>query len=142
VAYDGLAETGKSFLLKIGDGATPTETFTTLAGQKVTGLTVNGTPVDVSDKSNDWRVLLEGAALKSFTMNVSGVFKDTADIARFEQNAISQLLNNYQIIDQDGSIWEGAFLVTNYQKTGEIGGAVEFTATLESSGEITMDNVT
>lgn len=138
----GNPERGRAFLIKIGDGGSPVELFTSIGGQRTLTFTINGEPVDVSDKNSDWRELMTGAALKSISIATEGVFKDTASEDLLREYALNQQLNNYQIVSQDGDVWEGAFLITQYEKTGEVGGAVEYSATFESSGEITFDEVT
>lgn len=135
------AERGRDFLLKIGDGAT-NQLFTSVGGQKVASLTINGDPVDVSDKNSDWRELLTGAALKSMSASVSGVFKNTASEDLLRQYALNQQINDYQFVFADGDTWEGGFLITSFEQTGEVGGAREYSMTMESSGEITFDKVT
>jgi TP901-1 family phage major tail protein len=135
----GLPERGRAFVLKI---ETAPSVYTTIAGQRTTSLTINSEQVDVSSKEEEWRTLLTGAGVKSISLAASGVFKDSAAADLLRSNALDQLIDNYQIVFEDGDVWQGGFQIASLEFTGEYNGAREFSATFESSGTITFDKVT
>lgn len=135
------AQKGRSFVLKVGDGATA-EAFTTVGGMRSTGITINNEPVDVTDKdSAGWREILAAAGGKTVSVSGAGVFKDSASEATMRTNILNQTLNNYRVQFEDGSYFAGAFLVTALTYTGENNGAREYSLTLESSGAVTYTEV-
>lgn len=130
---------GRLFVIQAGDGATA-EVFTTIAGFRSNSLTLNNEAVDVTTKSSaPWRKLLADAGLRSMSLDGSGIFGDTASEETLRSQADAATIDNYRILDTDtGDYWEGGFLVTNYSRSGEYNGAVEFSCAFESSGTVTF----
>ncbi len=132
------AKKGKLFLLKAGDGEA-TETFTTVAGLRSTGLTINGESVDVTDKdSSGNRELLDGGGITSMSISGSGVFKDDTSQVGVEAKCVAKSLDNYQIVFDGGRSYEGAFQVTSVEYAGEYNGEHTYSLSLESSGSVTI----
>jgi len=135
------AEKGRAFLIKRGDGAT-SETFTTIAGLRSTGLTINNEMVDITNKdSAGFRTLLADAGVSSVSVSGSGVFTDTATEILVQTSAIDMTLDNYEIIFESGDKFSGPYQVTSYERSGEHNGEVAYSLTLESSGTITFTAV-
>ena len=131
------AEKGHAFVLKVGDGAS-TETFATVGGMRSTGITINNELVDITDKDSDkWRELLTGAGFTTVTVSGSGVFKDTASEASVRTKALAATVDNYEIVFESGDKFEGAFLVSSLEYTGDHNGARMYSITLENSGTVT-----
>ena len=131
------AETGKAFILKVGDGATA-ETFTTVGGMRTTGLTINNEQVDITDKdSAGKRELLADAGVQTVSVSGSGVFKDSASEATIQTNCLAQTIDNYEIAFADGDKFSGGFQIASLEYTGEYNGARLYSVSLESSGPVT-----
>lgn len=131
------AQLGRSFVLAVGNGASP-EVFTTIGAAKVTSMRLNGQLVDTTTVDNNgWRELLEGGAVRSVSISLSGIVKDSAAEATLQTNAFAQTIDNYKITTGAGDTFTGAFQITQYERSGEVNGAEEFSATLESSSTIT-----
>jgi len=132
------AEKGRSLLIKRGDGAT-SETFTNVAGQRSTGITIDGETVDVTNKdSAGWQELLAAAGTTSVTISGSGVFLDSAGEVLIQTSALTKSLDNYELVFESTDKFAGAFQVSNYERTGEHNGEVTYSMTLMSSGVITF----
>lgn len=131
------AQAGYQFLIKIGDGASP-EVFTTIGGQNTGSMTINREVIDFTNKDsvNRWRELMAGG-IKSMSLNGAGVFKDTAAEESLRAAAAGDTIPNFQLIDGTGNKWQGPFLVTNYSLQAGNTDAENWSATLESAGEIT-----
>jgi len=129
---------GKSFVLKLGDGAT-SEAFTTVASLTNVSYTINGSLTDVTTKdSHPNRKILGAAGIISMSINATGVFFGDAAIGSIKGYVKDGSLNNYQVVDGDGTITEqGAFLVTSFEEAGGVDDSVTYTLTLESSGAVT-----
>ena len=130
---------GKDLLLKMGDGATPTEAFTTVAGQRSTSFSINNEQIDVSDKDDSrWRKLMEGG-IRSLSLSCSGLLQSAAAHADLFTAATEGTISNYQIIFADGLSFTGAFQLASLEGSGEYTDAQQYSITLESAGDITVD---
>lgn len=147
------AQSGKSLLLKIGDGASP-EVFTTVGGLRSTGITMNDEAVDITNKdSNGSRLLLAGGGTQAVSISGSGVFTDAASEtslkdAYFAQaqtsdgtSAQTSAFKNFQIIIPDFGTLTGTFMIASLEYAGEYNGEVTYSITLESSDYITFASV-
>jgi len=96
------AESGRGFLVKIGDGGS-SETFSTLAGMRTTSMTVNAEIVDVTNKdSAGWRELLSGAGVRRMSVSGTGVFTDSQAESLMRSHALAGSVANYQIVFENG----------------------------------------
>ncbi len=136
------AQKGSLFLLKVGDGGSPTETFTTVGGLRATRFTLNNQLVDSSNKdSGAWRNILANAGIRSLTISGSGVFLDSASEETVRANAFASSVNNYRITMGNGDYLTGAFQITSYERSGDYDGEETYSITLESAGNITFTTV-
>ena len=130
------AQKGSAFLLKVGNGAAP-PAYTTVAGLRTTQLSVNGEAVNVTSKdSGGWRELLSGAGTRSVSVAGSGIFTGSAAEARVKTNALTGLLDDYELSFESGERMRGRFLVTRLDYAGDYNGERTYTLALESSGEV------
>lgn len=130
------AEKGSAFLLKIGDGA-PNPVFTTVAGLRTTQLSINGDPIVITNKgSGAWRELLSGAGVRSVSVSGAGVFTGSSAENRIKNNALSGILDDYQLSFESGERSQGRFLVTRLDYAGDFNGERSYTLALESSGPV------
>jgi TP901-1 family phage major tail protein len=129
-------EKGSAFLLKVGDGASP-PVFQTVAGLRTTQLSVNGAMVQVTSKdSAGWRDLLSGAGVRSVSVSGAGVFTGSAAETRIKGNALTGVLDDYQLSFESGETMTGKFLVSRLDYAGDYDGERSYTMSLESSGEV------
>lgn len=133
------AQKGSLVLLKVGDGATPTETFTTVGGLRTTSITHNNQTVDATNKdSGAWRELLDGAGTRSVSISGSGVFTDSAAEETVRGYAMSSSVNNYELHFGNGDKLSGAFQITSYQRAGSYNDAETYSITLASAGQVSF----
>lgn len=132
------AQSGAAFLLKQGDGGSP-PSFATLAGLRTTAMTINNQAVDITHKdSGGWREFLGGAGVRTVAVSGSGVFMDSAAEGRLRQNALTGAVDAYQLSFEDGSHFEGSFVVTQLDYAGDYNGERTYTLSLQSSGPVTL----
>jgi TP901-1 family phage major tail protein len=130
------AEKGSAFLLKIGNGASP-PVFATVAGMRTTQMSVNGEAVNVTSKdSGGWRELLSGAGVRSVSVAASGIFTGSPAEGRVKSNALSGLVDHYELSFESGERMQGRFLVTRLDYSGDYNGERNYTLSLESSGPV------
>lgn len=129
---------GNAFLLKFADTYNGS-TYTTVAALRSTGLTLNKTAVDITNKDGDgWMAAMAGGGVKSATISASGIYTDvvaqTILISAF--NATTHW--NAQIVDEGGNTFTGAWNVDSLAFSGEHNVEQTFEITLSSSGAITF----
>jgi TP901-1 family phage major tail protein len=129
-------EKGSAFLLKVGNGAQP-PVFTTVAGLRTTQLTVNSETVVVTHQgSGGWRELLSGAGVRSVALSGAGVFTGSAAEARIKANALSGVIDDYQVSFESGETLTGRFQISRLDYAGDFNGERTYTLALESSGPV------
>lgn len=134
---------GTNFLLYIG--ATP-GSGTLVAHATTNSINLSSSVVDVTDKSSSSnREILASAGIKSGTISISGFYSDDAALATIRTNHDAQTVDDYYMeypIMNSGNTTNAsdAFKakITELSPTGEHGGEMTFSATLESSGAITF----
>ena len=130
------AEKGSAFLLKVGDG-TATPVYSTVAGLRTTQLSVNGDAVVITHKgSGAWRELLSGAGVRSVSVSGAGVFTGSVAENRIKNNALSGLIDDYELSFESGEKLQGRFLVARLDYSGDFNGERSYTLALESSGQV------
>lgn len=131
------AEKGSAFLLKVGDGASPA-VYQTVAGLRTTQLSINGEAVVITHKgSGGWRELLSGAGVRSVSVSGAGIFTGSVAEARIKTNALSGVLDDYELSFESGERLRGKFLVARLDYAGDFNGERNYTLALESSGPVT-----
>ena len=133
---------GRSFLLKVGDGAA-SEVFTALAGINSKSITINNSSIDVTtpDASSPGGVLFAQSlnGLKSMSVSGDGIFLDETAEARLNTVAMqADPVANFQMVVPDFGTFAGEFRVASLEFGGETEGGVTFSISLESNGTVTF----
>ena len=126
-----MAYAGEAFIVQIGDGNDP-ETFTTIGGLRANGLKLTAEAIDVSDKSSQgWSSSMAG--LRRLAVDASGIMGDTPALDRLRQVARQRLAANFRILNARGDRWEGAFIVSRWEESGDYNGEHAYTFSLENA---------
>ena len=129
-------ERGSAFLLKVGNGALPV-VYATVAGLRTTQVSINGDAINVTSKgSGGWRELLSGAGVRSVSVSAAGIFTGSAAESRIEGNALSGVIDDYELSFESGARLRGRFVVTRLDHAGDYNGERGYTLNLESSGAV------
>ena len=111
----------------------------TIAGVRVTGLSMDSTPIDVTDNDSvGLQTLLSESGMQALTITVAGVESDHVlrDIAL--DPSISQLLTDlswtFANSPTSKDVLTGSFYMSNYKEDSDVKDAVQFSATFTSSG--------
>ena len=129
-------EKGSAFLLKVGNGGFPV-TYSTVAGLRTTQLTINGESVVVTHKgSGGWRELLSGGGVRSVSVAGAGVFTGSAAETRLKGNALSGVLDDFELSFESGERLQGKFLIARLDYSGDFNGERSYALALESSGQV------
>lgn len=136
-----MAEKGQLLVLQKGVVSGETTTWTTIANARSNSYTINGETVDVSNKSSaGMREILATAGIRSLSTSIAGVFTENAQINALETAALAGTVDLYRISTASKTITFSA-AVTSYESGGEHNGEVTFSASLESSGAVTIADV-
>lgn len=127
---------GRSLLLKLGDGASP-EIFTAIGGIQAKSISINNAPVDVSDDSAGYQKMLADGGIQSMEISGNGIIKDNVQAKALVAAAVARTEKNYQLVSGLGDTFQGTFVISQMQRTGNHDGAETFSITLQSSGSIT-----
>jgi len=123
-----MADTGRDLLIK--------KASTAIAGAQTNSITVDNSPVDISDIAGaGCRKLGDFAGNRKMDMSLSGIWTDTVmrDVALGSTQS-SLLMTDITLDFADGGNISGNFFLANYEETGSHDGAVTFTCSLQSSG--------
>lgn len=133
------AQQGRLMLLKIGDGQSPSEGFTSVAGLQSNKITLNNAAVDVTnaDSANAWRELLAGAGIKNASVSGSGVFKDAACDETVRAAFFAGTISNWQIVIPSFGTVKGPFQISQLEYAGQHNGEETYNLSLDSAGELT-----
>lgn len=129
---------GKNLLLKMGDGATPTENFTTVGGMRSASMKLNNENIDVTNiESSEWKESLNQAGIRSVSISGSGVFTDGATLDQARVDLLAGTIRNYQIFLADTSnFFQGGFKITSMERKGDYNKEQTWSLSLESSGPV------
>lgn len=109
----------------------------TLVGVRTKGYTFTNDMVDVTTDDDDgWRTLLADPGLRSMEVTVGGISSDQVLINEVTKASITGETLTVQLPTTTGTL-AGLFFISSFEQTGEHDGAVEFSATFMSSGEVT-----
>lgn len=133
-----------SALIKIGDGADP-EVFTTIAEvMDISGpsLALNTAEVTSHD-SGGWKEIIGtilDAGEVSFDINFVPTNATHSQGAGLISDMLARTLRNFQIVfpDSGSTTWEFAALVTGFEPSAPVDGALTASVTLEISGQPTL----
>lgn len=132
---------GRAFLLRIGDGETPTEVFTPFAGLTAKSLTISNEQIDVTTHGIDptskiWRETLDGVS----AINISGDFMLSEDAPEATLVAAANSADqqaNFEIFIPTIGTYSGRFFIAELSFSAE--GAVSGALSLQSTGAIAFD---
>lgn len=126
------ASKGLLFLLQVLDG-----TYQTIGGLQATSFSLNAEEIDITSyDDNYWKTLLDEAGIRSVALSGNGVHKNGAPIEKVRANALSGTLTGFKIIDGNNDYWTGSFKITAFELSGETSGALMYSISLVSSGEV------
>lgn len=135
------AQKGKDVVLKIGDGVTPVEGFTTIGGMRLTRLTAGRDALAASDAaSGPWRRLHVAGGVRRVSLRGEGVFSDSVAEDALRIQALGGDSANYELHFGNGDRLSGAFVVTEYERFGDVRDAEAFRVALESSGAVSYSH--
>lgn len=134
---------GSKVKLKQGDGASPTEEFTTIAAsrnvtydvQESTGDTTSSDDVHVAT-GEAWTSDLVGTL--TFTAQSEMLVKDKAAYAGLIADRIAGTVRSYQVEIEGVGIFEGQMRISAFSGSGQYSEAATYNVTVRSQGRVTF----
>lgn len=122
---------GRLFILKQGD--------VIVACLRTLSLNISGETVDVTNKDDQtYRTLLPRAGVSAVSVSAEGIFDDDDIIKDIRAAAGTKSVIPFEIeYEYDGTI-TGNYQVASFENSGEYNGAVNYSISLESSGQVTI----
>ena len=132
-------------LLKLGDGADP-EVFTAPCGLNSKGINfskeMNDTPVPDCDDPDAPAWTERAVTTLSAAVSGDGILSmgDLDDWIAFNESTISRSAQITIVVDAPnatlGGTWEGKFLMSSFEVTGELGNKIQLAIELQSDGPV------
>jgi len=121
-------------LLKIRD---KNSEYKTIGGMRTTRFLLNNQLVDITNKnSGRWRDLLSGVGTSSLSITGSGVFTNSESEKLVRKAAFDHDKIEFAIIFGNGDKLAGNFVVSTYERVGNVSEEEIYNIALESSGQI------
>jgi len=129
---------GRDVLVKVED-ATTANTFNLLGGMRSPRLSINNETVDITSADDAGvRTLLDGAGVNSISISGAGVAIDDTAATDLETYARGNIQKKFQFVFGAVGTYEGTFVCTSFEYTGEYNGEAQYSASFESSGAVTF----
>lgn len=134
-------QTGRLLLIKMGNGAAP-EVFTNVCGFRARSFSLSNNEVDttVPDCDDPGSVVQKTSVpgIADRTFSGSGLFDNDAVGKAVADAARLGTVLNYQVIVPGYGAFEGPYIITDFQFSGEMEGNMDFSATFKPSGALTF----
>ena len=88
--------------------------------------------------SSGVQTFISDAGTQTMEISIDGLFKDSAAEEVLRLAAFDRIENNYQLVFPNGDMYEAAFVIQNYSRTGSHDDVETFSATLTRSGHGTF----
>lgn len=114
--------------------------FKTVGGLRSKSFAFNTEGVDITTADSDeWKVMLDGAGLRSFSISGSGVYTNQpVFLSVFEKARANSLICLMFIEVKTDTIFEGCFKITSIEVSGDYNAESNYSISAESSGQITV----
>jgi TP901-1 family phage major tail protein len=130
---------GRLLLIKIGDAASP-EAFSNLCGLKTRSFNLSANEVDttVPDCANPGNAVQKTSepGIVNRTFSGSGAFVSGTVAAALMTHVREATVFNAQVVVPGEGTYEGSFMVSDFEFSGEMEGNMEFSATFVAAGPL------
>lgn len=118
-------------------------TFTVIGGVRVTNMTINNNPVDITNVLSDgFREMLPDGGTQSVDVSLEGVVVDDAAFQTFLAQAHDRTLVYHRFSFADAGVILAKFAVNSHQYGAPHDGAQTFSSSLGSSGTVSFTEPT
>ena len=112
--------------------------YQTIGGMRTTRFLLNNQLIDVTNKdSGRWRNLLSGVGTSSVSITGSGVFTDSEAEKLMRKSAFEHEKLAFQLIFGNGDKLHGEFILSTYERSGNVSEEEVYNVSLESASKVT-----
>jgi predicted secreted protein len=105
-------------------------------GVTTKGFEITNAPIDItSDDSRGWQTFMSEPGEKSISMTIDGVFTD--ETLKAKARSSTNIMLEGATVNDGKTTLTGDWVIASYSNASEKDGSVMFSATLQSSGELT-----
>lgn len=136
------AQLGRTLLIRIGNGQTPSETFTALCGLKTRSFNLSANEVDTTypDCTNPagpvQRTTRPGIVNRTFSG--SGTFVSGASAAILMGHVRGATVFNAEVVVPGDGEYAGSFMCSEFELEGDMEDDMQFSATFSAAGPLTF----
>ncbi|MCH9753535.1 MAG: phage tail protein [Alphaproteobacteria bacterium] len=128
-----VAYSGNLVLLKIKIG----NIYEVVGGMRTTRFLLNNQIIDATHKeSGNWRELLSEVGVSSVSITGSGIFTNNASEVMMRDIAFNNKKSKFSITFGNGDEMQGEFIVSTYERAGNVSEEETYNISLESAGKI------
>lgn len=136
-------QTGRTLLIKIGDGGSPTEIFNNLCGLNTRTFNLSANEVDTTIPSctnpGDAVQKTSRPGIANRTFNGSGRFVSSATMSAFMTHVIETTAFNAEVVVPGLGSFTGSWFVTEFSFDGDMENNMEFSATFTAANVLTFE---
>lgn len=131
---------GTPIELDATEAALLVDAFQSLGGLRSKSFSFSSEGIDITNADSDeWKKILDGAGIRSFSVSGSGVYTNEAVFQYVFGRARGNLLTCLMFIDVKAErIYEGCFKITSMEVSGDYDAESNYSISAESSGEISV----
>lgn len=133
---------GRMLLIKIGNAGMPTETFANLCGLKTRSFNLSANEIDTTtpDCTNPGGPVQKTSepGIVNRTFSGSGAFVSGGPQAILMAHVRNGTVFNAQVVVPGEGEYEGSWMVSDFEFTGEMEGNMAFSATFSAAGPLTF----
>lgn len=131
---------GRLLLIRIGNGQSPTEAFVNLCGLKTRSFNLSANEIDttIPDGTNPGGPVQKTAepGIVNRTFSGSGAFVPGGTQAILMAHVRNATVFNAQVVVPGEGEYEGPWMVSDFEFTGEMEGNMEFSAKFSAAGPL------
>lgn len=128
-----VAYSGNLVLLKIKQG----KSYEVMGGMRTTRFLLNNQIIDATHKeSGKWRELLDEVGVSSVSITGSGIFTNKSSEQIVRDIAFKNKKAEFLLTFGNGDQMEGKFIVSTYERSGNVSEEETYNISLESAGEV------
>lgn len=135
-------EKGRLLLIKIGDGASP-EVFSNICGIQTRSFNMSASEIDttIPDCENPGNAVVRTAepGIVNRTFTGSGKFVSGANADLLLDHVMDATTFNAQVVVPGLGTFEGVWMVSEFEFSGEMEGNMDFSATFVAAGPLTFE---
>jgi predicted secreted protein len=133
------AAAGRALRIKYDADGAGGSAAVNIAGARTDSLTINNTPIDITDKDDSGVVtLLDDIGTQSISLSIEGVATDNTLGNLADSATASSALHYFEIAIASLRTYAANFFISDFTYTGEDGdNPLTFSCTLASSGTVT-----